>query len=223
MWLHKWIVHCRLTYFVIQTIYSKTNTEQKIQSHFLGFPGVYSFICWRYVTRTVQCYLSSLGLTSLCVTCHRKQLHSNQNILLALTKWNNVTQLSVYSYYHQNFYSLWKASLLTSSFKLITSKRSANGVKYRTFTIFTIPIHRPQLYIICCVSVHLHTKFHVLQSTGHYLSHYCKTANYMNRMVLRHPLGPSKHFFKRGNMRYSYGTELKDTQQLHEIKNASGS
>ena len=44
----------------------------------------------------------------------------------------------------------------------------------------------------------------------------------MNRLVLRHPLGPSKHFFQRGNMRYAYGTELKDTQQLHEIKNASG-
>jgi hypothetical protein len=45
----------------------------------------------------------------------------------------------------------------------------------------------------------------------------------MNRVVLRHLLGLSKHSFQWGNMHYAYGTELKDTQQLHEIKNASGS
>ena len=74
------------------------------------------------------------------------------------------------SYYHLNFYIFWKALLRMQDycFHVITSKCSANA-KFRIFTIFTIVIHRSQLYTTCFVSVYLHTQFNNLESTCHYL------------------------------------------------------
>jgi len=111
-----------------------------------------------------------------------------------------------------NFYIVWKTPLGMYCFHVITSKYCDNSIKFRTSTIFTIVIHRSQLYTPCFVSIFTQVTLNPLAII------YCMIATFMKKLAVAPSACDVQTVYQRDNMHYAYGTDLNHTQSYMKLK-----